>query len=184
LKTTTVKGCIHGNYKHIIGVYEDGTIRYVKTDVIHPLHNIPKVVINGYTYPRYFYDKKGEYGKYPKDGTNFIIVGEKLDKIVDYFNTKLSALLLNYIKYTQKKIDPQYYPDIRDIPVDKITDSTLADYFGFTEKERAAIEAVQYPKREYTLTEVSCAELKKEGGAYNRNNVTRKIFSRHRNNNV
>jgi hypothetical protein len=179
IKSTTVKKCDSGSNKQIIGIYNDGLIKYVKTNEKHPLTNTPKIIINGYTYPRYYYDKAGEYGKFSKDGTNFIIVGEDLDKVKDYFDTKLSALLLNYIKFTQKKIDPKYYPDVRTLPLKKITDETLADYFGFTKEERAAIDATEYPARNYTFKEISCAELKKEksqegGKLYNRFQKTRK----------
>ena len=164
IKSTAVKGCNAGSNKHIIGIYESGDIKFVKTSEKHPLSGIPKIIINGYTYPRYYYDKDGEYGKFSKDGTNFIIVGEDLHKVKAYFDTKLSALLLNYIKFTQKKIDPKYYPDVRTLPLEKISDETLADYFGFTEGERKAIDATQYPKREYNFKEVTCAQLKGEKG--------------------
>lgn len=162
VKSTAIKTCTPGPNKQIIGIYENGEIKYVKTSETHPLKNNPKIIINGYTFPRYFYDKDGEYGKFSKDGTNFIIVGDNLKKVQDYFDTKLSAMLLNYIKFTQKKIDPKYYPDVRTLPLDKINDETLSDYFGFTKEERAAIEATEYPKREYKFKEVTCAQLKGE----------------------
>jgi hypothetical protein len=96
-----------------------------------------------------------------------------------YFKTKLSALILKYVKYRQEFIEPRYYPDVRGLDLDKINDETLADYFGFTKDERAAIEAIEYPKREYKFKVVTCAELKgekddddeKEGGA---RNITRR----------
>jgi len=166
IKSTAVKKCDSGSNKQIVGIYESGDIKFVKTSEKHPLTNIPKIIINGYASPRYYYDKVGEYGKYSKDGTNFIIIGEELDKVKSYFDTKLSALLLKYIKYIQDKIDPKYYPDVRTIPLEKITDETLADYFGFTEKEREAINSTEYPKREYKFKEITCAQLKgqTEGG--------------------
>jgi len=181
IKSTTVKGCVTGLYKQIIGIYENGEIQYVKTNIKHPLADQPKLIINGYTYPRYYYDRDGDYGKYPRDGTNFIIIGDDLDKVQQYFDTKLSALLLNYIKFTQKKIDPKYYPDIRSIPLKKITDETLADYFGFTKEERASINATEYPKRQYKFKEITCAQIKgnkdpKEGGS--RFRKTRKNYSK------
>jgi hypothetical protein len=162
LKSTAVKSCVPGSNKQLIGIYESGDIKFVKTNEKHPLTNTPKIIINGYTYPRYYYDKTGEYGKYSKDGTNFIIVGDSLDKVKSYFDTKLSAMLLNSIKFTQKKIDPKYYPDVRTLPLETITDETLADYFGFTKEERDAINAIEYPKRNYTFKEITCAQLKGE----------------------
>jgi hypothetical protein len=117
-----------------------------------------------------------------KDGTNFIIVGDNLDKVKKYFDTKLSALILNYIKFTQEKIEPKYFPDVRSISIDKINDETLGDYFGFTKKEREAIESTEYPDIKYKFKEVSCGDLKKSsgtetGGAKKKNphNKTRKI---------
>lgn len=162
IKSTAVKKCEQGSNKQILGIYNDGFIKYVKTNEKHPLTNIPKIIINGYTFPRYYYDKAGEYGKYSKDGTNFIITGEDLDKVKSYFDTKLSALLLNFIKFTQEKIEPKYYPDVRTLPLEKITDETLANYFGFTKEEREAINATEYPKREYKFKEITCAQLKGE----------------------
>jgi len=162
IKSTAVKKCDSGSNKQIIGIYNDGFIKYVKTNEKHPLRQTPKIIINGYTFPRYYYDKTGEYGKFSKDGTNFIIIGENLDKVNDYFETKLSAVLLNYIKFTQEKIEPKYYPDVRTLPLEKINDETLADYFGFTKEEREAINATEYPKREYKFKEITCAQLKGE----------------------
>jgi hypothetical protein len=101
-----------------------------------------------------------------------------LNKLEDYFKTKLSALLLANIKYRMKFIDPKYYPDIRSLPIEKITDETLADYFGFTKEEREAINATEYPKREYKFKEITCAELKKEKaseGGSTQFNKTRKV---------
>lgn len=51
---------------------------------------------------------------------------------------------------------------VRKIKLDTITDETLADYFGFTKEEREAINATEYPKREYKFKEITCAELKGE----------------------
>jgi hypothetical protein len=182
IKSTAVKKCDSGSYKQILGIYNDGFIKYVKTSEKHPLTNTPKLIINGYTFPRYYYDKAGEYGKYSKDGTNFLILGDELDKVKDYFDTKLSALLLNYIKFTQEKIEPKYYPDVRTIPLEKITDETLAEHFGFTKEERDAINATDYPKREYKFKEVTCAKLKgesdtdaKQGGGAKQRTFTRKV---------
>jgi hypothetical protein len=159
IKSTALKNCVSGSNKQIIGIYESGEIKFVKTNEKHPLTHIPKIIINGYTYPRYYYDKTGEYGKYFRDGTNFIIIGKDLDKVKSYLDTKLSALILNYIKFTQEKIEPKYYPDVRTIPLKTITDETLADYFGFTKEEREAINATEYPRREYKFKEITCAQL-------------------------
>ena len=120
----------------------------------------PKIYIDGINYPRFYYDKEGKYGVI--DQNQFYIIGKNLNKQSDYFKTKLSALLLKYIKYRQDFIEPRYYPDVRTLPLEKITDETLATYFGFTKEECAAINATEYPKREYKFKEITCAELKGE----------------------
>ena len=68
---------------------------------------------------------------------------------------------------------------MRTLPLEKITDETLADYFGFTKEEREAINATVYPKREYKFKEITCAQLKgekveQEGGARSKYGRTRK----------
>ena len=47
----------------------------------------------------------------------------------------------------------------------------LADYFEFTSEERNVINTTEYPKREYTLKNISCKT--QEGGRSHR--TTRKI---------
>ena len=154
--------CRAGKNKQVHRITNDGDITYIKTDIIHQKQNVPKIILNGAKYPRFLYDEDGEYGVI---GTHqHYFVGEGLEKIENYFKTKLSALLLTNIKYDMKYIDPKYYPDVRTLPLDKITDETLADYFGFTNKEREIISATEYPKREYKFKEIKCAELNKEKG--------------------
>jgi hypothetical protein len=172
--------CKTGKYKQVHRITNDGDITYVKTDIMHQKQDVPKIILSGAKYPRFLYDKTGEYGLIGTHQNYFI--GEDLDKIEKYFKTKLSALLLANIKYDMKYIEPKYYPDVRKIKLDVITDETLADYFGFTKEERAAINATEYPKREYKFKEITCAGLKKkkvpaaEGGASSRYNKTRKAL--------
>jgi hypothetical protein len=74
---------------------------------------------------------------------------------------------------------------ISTLPLEKITDETLADYFGFTKEEREAINATEYPKREYKFKEITCAQLKgenkeaansdAEGGGVKQRRFTRKL---------
>jgi hypothetical protein len=152
--------CRPGKNKQVHRITNDGDITYIKTDIIHQKQNIPKIILSGAKYPRFLYDNTGEYGVIGTHQHYFI--GEDLDKIEKYFKTKLSALLLANIKYDMKYIVPKYYPDIRKIRLDKITDETLANYFDFTKEEREAINATEYPKREYKFKEITCAELKGE----------------------
>jgi len=152
--------CSIGTSKQLHRISETGEITFVKTSVNHKFQHDPKLIISGYHNPRIFFDKAGEFGLIGTHQHYFI--GKNLNKLEDYFKTKLSALLLKQIKFDQEFIEPKYYPDIRDIPVHKITDETLADYFGFTKKERELINATHYPKREYKFREITCAQLRKE----------------------
>lgn len=149
-----------GKYKNIQKITEDGNIIIIRSDKKLEYTDNPKLYIDGINYPRFYYDDTGEYGII--DQNQFYIIGDKLKKQSDYFKTKLSALLLKYIKYRQDFIEPRYYPDVRTLPLEKITDETLADYFGFTKEEREAINATEYPKREYKFKEITCAQLKGE----------------------
>jgi hypothetical protein len=148
-----------GKYKNIQKITEDGNIIIIKSNKKMEYHDQPKLYIDGINYPRCFHDKHGEYGII--DQNQFYIVGDNLDKQAEYFNTKLSALLLRYIKYRQDFIEPRYYPDVRTLPIDEITDKTLADYFGFTKEESSAIDEIEYPKRKYDFKEITCDDLKK-----------------------
>jgi len=154
------KLCESGEYKQIHRISDKGEITFVKTNNLHKYQTNRKIILNGYKYPRYFYDKKGEYGVIGSHQHFFI--GNDLDKLEAYFKTKLSALLLSSLKYDMDYIEPKYYPDIRALPLETITDDSLADFFGFTAKERASIAATEYPMREYKLTEITCAQLNKE----------------------
>ena len=170
--------CASGDKKQIHRISEKGDITFVKTSNVHPDQSVPKLILSGYHSPRFYFDKTGEYGLIGSHQNYF--KGPKLEKLDKFFNTKLSAVLLKHAKYDQEYIEPGYYPDIRDIPLDSITDETLATYYGFTDRERAQIEETVYPPRVYTLKEISCAVLRKEhnleGGGVRR---TRKIH-RHR----
>jgi len=168
--------CNVGDNRQIHRISESGEITFVKTNVLHNDQHTPKIYLSGFQKPRFYYDKKGEYGLIGSHQHYF--TGENLNKLEDYFKTKLSAILLMHTKYDQEFIEPKYYPDVRSIPLEKITDETLADYFGFTSEERKSVNAVEYPKREYKFKEITCAQLKgekddvAEGGA---RNVTRKL---------
>ena len=151
-----------GQYKNIQKISEDGHIIVLRSDKKMEYHDIPKLYIDGINYPRIYFDKKGEYGVI--DQNQFYLIGDNLAKQTAFFKTKLAAMLLMYIKYRQDFIEPRYYPDIRELPIDEITDESLAEYFGFTQEERKAINDIKYPSREYTFKEVPCAKVK-EGGA-------------------
>ena len=179
LKVTSIKSdnCSAGSNKQIHRISESGEISFIKTSIEHKDQHKPKLYLSGYQNPRFYYDKDGVYGLIGSHQHYFI--GNELDKLEDYFKTKLSAILLKHIKYDQEFIEPKYYPDVRNLPLKKITDETLADHFGFTKEERAAINATEYPKREYKFKESTCAEIKNEkepteGGAFNKTRKNRR----------
>jgi hypothetical protein len=155
--------CEGGINKQIHRISESGEITFVKTSIVHKDQHIPKVYLSGYHNPRYYHDEKGEYGVIGSHQHYF--VGDELNKLEDYFKTKLSTVLLKHIKYDQEYIEPKYYPDVRKLPIEKITDESLADHFGFTKEERDAINATEYPKREYKFKEITCAQLNGEDEA-------------------
>lgn len=166
-----------GRYKNIQKITEEGNIIVISTDKKLEYHDYPKIFIDGINYPRIYYDEDGEYGVI--DQNQYYIIGENLERQVAFFNTKLSALLLKYIKYRQDFIEPRYYPDIRELPIDEITDATLADYFGLTKKEREIINSIEFPVRKYKFKKVSCADILSgklvKGGSRCMVNKTRKI---------
>jgi hypothetical protein len=163
LKHTQIKSCSDtGPYKLITILEEKGIIKYVNSDVPHPEQNAEKIIIGGTYRPVVYYDKEGEYGLYAK-GQRHYFTGSELDKINDYFKTRLSTLLLNYTKYEMDFIKPGYYPDIRTTGLTVINDDTLSDYFGFTVKERSEISKMPLPIHPAAdkLIKISCAEIKK-----------------------
>lgn len=179
LRVTSIPSakCSAGSNKQIHRISETGEITYCKTSVKHKDQHSPKLYLSGYQNPRFYHDKDGIYGLIGSHQHYFI--GSDLDKLEDYFKTKLSAILLKHAKYDQEFIEPKYYPDVRTLPLKKITDDTLADYFGFTKEERAAINATEYPKRHYKFKEITCAQVKGEkepklGGFLNKTRKNRK----------
>jgi hypothetical protein len=166
--------CVKGEHKQISGIYQNGNINIVKTAQKHIDSGVPKIIISGRNYPRIYIDD-GKYGLVGSGVNYWIGSSHELKLLESFLKTKLAAFLTRELKYRANFVEFKYFPDITNIPIEKITDETLADYFGFTEGERAVIEATEYPKREYKFEEVTCAQLKgeteKEGGA---RNVTRR----------
>ena len=165
-----------GSYKNVINVTENGQVLIVKsndelkTKDTRTINTMPKIFIDGINYPRILYDERGEYGIIGQN--QHYLVGDKLDRQNAFFKTKLSVLLLACIKFRQNFIEPRYYPDVRLLKDKegkevKITDSSLAEFFGFTPKEITAIEnyaeSVNFdPERKYVYTEISCTQMGKK----------------------
>jgi hypothetical protein len=160
----TIKQCNDaGQYKLITILEDSGEIKYIKSSVAHPDQHTPKVIVGGVPKPIVLFDKEGEYGLFAR-GQRHYFVGEDLDKINDYFKTKLSTFILKFVKFEQKFIKPSYYPDIRSIDLDTINDKTLADYFGFTAEECKEIDQMPdpiHPKAD-KIIKITCAQLKGE----------------------
>lgn len=68
-----------------------------------------------------------------------------LDRLKSVFDTKLGAVIAHYTKYRQDFLDRsayKYIPDVRNIPASEmpeITDAALAEYFNFTDEEKASL---------------------------------------------
>jgi hypothetical protein len=180
-----------GTNKNIAGIDDTGKILIAKSIKKHPYHNTPKIFIDGSSKLKYYYDKDGEYGIIGQN--QFYVTGDNLEDIEQYFKTKLANFLNKNIKYRQNFIEPRYQPDVRVIPKDKlknnkgkvtgeINDETLANYFAFTKEETAVINATENSHDKYTITGITCAQLKgekgevgEEGGSRKERRVTRKL---------
>jgi hypothetical protein len=167
----TIKQCNDlGKYKLITILEDSGEIKYINSSVAHPDQNTPKIIVGGVPKPIVLFDKEGDYGLFAR-GQRHYFVGEGLDKIYDYFKTKLSTFILRNVKFEQGFIKPSYYPDVRSIDLHIINDKTLADYFDFTPEERKEIEQMPdpiHPKAD-KIIKITCAQLKSkkaEGGDY------------------
>jgi hypothetical protein len=132
-----IEKCNPGPHKQFFRFNMWQEIKVINTDTKHPDATKPKLILGGNHSPRVLYDKTGQYGLIGQHQSYF--VGNHLDRLDDYFKTKLAARLLTDIKYEQEFIAPRYYPDVRSIPVKHITDESLAKYYGFTEDEQAQI---------------------------------------------
>jgi hypothetical protein len=163
LKHKTIQQCNDsGAYKLITILKDSGIIEYVQSSIAHPDQDIPKLIVGGVPKPIILYDKNGEYGLYQK-GQRHYFIGDHLDKINDFFKTKLSTYLLRNVKYEQGFIKPNFLPDIRELDLKTINDITLADYFGFTQKERTEINEMPYPihPKSDKIIKIKCSEINK-----------------------
>jgi hypothetical protein len=140
---------IRGDYRSISKILQTGNVHVISTEKKHRTHDIPKLIFNGYNYARYIYDKDGIYGA--QGGDIFYIIGDNLEKIIEFFNTKLCSLLILHLKMVQDKIKPQNYPDVRLLPLDIINDETLSQFYGFTDDEKISISKMKLPHTDYNF---------------------------------
>ena len=140
-----------GKYKLVSDIHDSGSMDYVTSSVAHADQFEPKVIVGGIHKPIVYYDKAGEIGIFAK-GQRHYFVGDRehLDKINDFFKTKLSTLLLDFIKFEQDFIRPNFYPGVQEFP-GKITDASLAAFYGFTKKEMGIIDTMAHPIHVHTL---------------------------------
>jgi len=154
-----IEKCSPGPHKQFFRFNMWQEIKYIKTNQLHPHAKTPKLILGGNHSPRVLLDRTGSYGLIGQHQSYFI--GEKLDRLDDYFKTKLAALLLRDIKYEQEFIAPQYYPDVRNIPVKTISDKTLAEYYGFSKEEQKEIEAATPSTGLFKMVEIDCNKTPK-----------------------
>ena len=147
-----------GKHKLISDIHDDGSMEYVMSTQPHADQNIPKIIIGGIHKPIVYYDRDGSFGIYTKGQRHYFIGTEsELTNIHRFFKTKLSTLLLEYIKFEQDFIRPSYYPDISAFGK-HITDASLASFYEFTDEEVAVIKSMDSP------IELSKSDIKPNSG--------------------
>lgn len=171
--------CVPGEHKQIAGIYDDNTIKVVKTNKKHSHADDQKIIISGIHYPRVFFDKDGKYGL-SGTGVNYWIGSPiELKKINQFLKTKLAAFMMKELRYRQDFVEFKYMPDITKLDIDEINDATLSKEFGFTSEERKLINSTDYPENDYRIVELSCDDIKIRGSKdANKANKTRKIKRR------
>ena len=103
-----------------------------------------------------FIDKSGIYGISNRD--SYVIESDDIDyleRLSQFFSTKTALYLFEATRYRMKYLEKYVFQVIPDIckldgfPND-ITDDSIADYFGFIDEERNAIDRLHSKK--YTFT--------------------------------
>lgn len=103
-----------------------------------------------------FIDKTGIYGISNRD--SYVIESDDigyLERLSQFFSTKTSLYLFETTRYRMKYLEKYVFQVIPDICKlagfpNVITDDTIADYFGFTDEEKSAIDGLHSKK--YTFT--------------------------------
>lgn len=101
-----------------------------------------KVIMAHKMYGFPFMDKLGEYGISNRD--NYVILDD-LEVWYDFLSTKTARYIFESARYRMKYLEREafgFIPNVvklEDFPLKNITDETIADYFGFSEKERFVI---------------------------------------------
>ena len=111
-------------------------------------------------------NEKGEYGISNRD--KYVILREdeeELKRLQRFFSTKTALYLFEATRYRMKYLEKyifQLIPDITKLAgfPEKINDNTIAEYFGFSEEERSAIDNLHAKKYKFFIAEKRA--LKKE----------------------
>ena len=155
LRHRTLAACADGGEHKLIRVIEEsGKVQVVMSDEAHTNQSKSKLILGGIHRPVVLYDKSGKYGLYAR-GQRTYIVGGELERLRDFFGTRLFTLLYDNVKYEQDFPKPSFYPDVRGIS-GAISDSALAKYFGFTEREIRAIRSLPAPIQAGPTIRVGC----------------------------
>lgn len=124
------------------------TLEYLYSAQPAPYYKIPKIVMAHGMYGFPHIDRYGSYGIANRD--KYIIMDKSYDdmcRLATFLSTKSCLLFFEATKYRMKYLEKyifDYIPDItkiKDFPKN-ITDETIADFFGFNELERKAIQSL------------------------------------------
>ena len=134
----------------------------------HPCsyYNKRKLVMAHGMYGFPYLDIKGEYGISNRD--KYVILREneeELMRLQRFFSTKTALYLFEATRYRMKYLEKyvfQLIPDITKLAgfPEEINDNTIAEYFGFSEEERSAIDNLHAKKYNFFIAEKKA--LKKE----------------------
>ena len=112
-------------------------------------NNQPKLVLAHKMYGYPYLDISGEYGISNRD--NYVIIREKLEdlsRLQIFLSTKTVRYIFKATRYRMAYLEKYAFeliPDITFLPdfPQEINDDTIADYFGFDEKDRANINKIR-----------------------------------------
>ena len=125
------------------------------SNVLLPWSGVPKLILAHKMYGFPYFDKVGEYGISNRD--NYIIIKEDyrdLIKLQKFLSTKTALYLFEATRYRMKYLEKyafQLIPDItrlKDFPIE-INDETIAEYFGFDQEDRDAIQKLHKKNYEF-----------------------------------
>ena len=141
--TTCILEKSEANSKEAITKEPQLIINYSNKPLIY--NNQPKLVLAHKMYGYPYLDISGEYGISNRD--NYVIIREKMEDLLRlqiFLSTKTARYIFKSTRYRMAYLEKyafQLIPDITffsDFP-EEINDNTIADYFGFDDKDRENI---------------------------------------------